>query len=155
MLLLIIFDRVSSGQHGDPDTTLIILDSQELYQTDLSGILHMGSAAGAGIVSADPYDPHLTSELFFAAIIDLLQLFPAGIENLDLDIFFDDFIDLTFKFRQLLRDDDAVEIQRHCVASHMKAYIIITIFRVDQSGKNMLSTVVLHVSQTFVPVQAT
>ena len=115
----------------------------------------MGSAAGAGIVRADPYDPHLTGDLFFAAIIDVLQLFPAGIENLDLDIFFDDFIDLTFKFRQLLRDDDAVEIQRHCVASHMEAYIIITIFRVDQSGKDMLSAVVLHVSQTFVPVQAT
>ena len=63
------------------------------------------------------------------------------------------FVDLPFKLRQFFRSNDTVQIQCHGIASHMETYIIISVLCMDQTGKDVLSAVVLHIPKTFIPVQ--
>ena len=115
----------------------------------------MRCTAGADIVSGNFHDTHLASQFLFAAVVQLIQLFPGRVDDYDRKISDHCFIGFIFYLLKLLRCEGAVKIHGHQFLPQMKAYIVISEGAVYDTGNDVLSRVLLHFGETLLIVDGT
>ena len=125
---------------------------KELHQSDLTGALHMGAAAGTDVASRNRHDPHRPGQLLFAPVFHGVQLILFRIYSGYLQILPDHSIGLFFNGHQIPPLQNSVEIDGHLIGPHMKAHVVIAEPLVDQAGYQVLSRVLLHMLESPVPV---
>ena len=92
-------------------------------KSDLPGVPHMGSAAGADVIAFDLDDPHRTFQLLFASVFDHHELVGRGIKGAYCAVFPDRHIDGLFYFKELFIRKLSVVIHGHIIIGQRKAYI--------------------------------
>ena len=113
---------------------------------------HMSSAACTDIHPWKFYDPHLTGELFFASVVDFFQFLRCRIYDLYLRIFPYLLVCFPLDLSKLRLIQRAIQIYGNGIASHMKAYIIVSVSLVDQSAHHMLTGMLLHQIKSSCPI---
>ena len=129
-----------------------LLHGQDLHQSDLAGMGHMGSAAGADIRAGESHDPHLAGKLFLAAIRNLPQLLRGRIPALYRAVQPYFFVDLLLHVSELLLGQLAGEVDGHHIRAHVEAHIVVAIDPMHHAGHHMLTGVLLSQIKAPIPV---
>ena len=120
------------------------LAGEEFDEADLAGVRHMDAAAGAKIHRAHAHQPHGALNDLFASVGKLGKGFPIRPEHLHGQIRPDGLVGLQLQGLELLVGEEAVEVDGHGVAPHVKAHVVQAIVGEDQSRDDVLAAVLLH-----------
>ena len=141
-----------SGDHFHPDSFPESDYGEKLHHSDFPGMCNMSTTACTGICSRKPYDSHLSDEFLFASVVQCIQFLTGRIKNFHRRVFPDFQIYLLLDFRHLFFAQNPAEINGDHVASHMKAYIVISVFLMNQTAYHMLAGMLLHEIKPACPV---
>ena len=112
----------------------------------------MNTTAGTDIHPRPGYDPHITGQFFLTSVRQRFQFFLRRMSDLNRMILPYILICLRLDLFQHLFRHFAVHIQRDCLTSHVKSYVVITVFFMDQSADQMFAGVLLHQVKSALPV---
>ena len=115
----------------------------------------MRRTACTHIISWHCHYSDLSFNLDFTSVLQLRKLIPWRICHLYRNIFWNGYIYLMLHLCYILRWNHSTEIHCHYRITQMKAHIFKSKSAVDNSRKNVLSTVLLHIIKTMLPVYFT
>ena len=151
----VVLQGAEAAYHGQTGTAFVFHGIDQADDAHLAGQLYVRCTAGADIVSGNFHDTHLAGQFFFAAVVQLIQLFPGRVDDYDRKISDHCFIGFIFYLLKLLRCEGAVKIHGHQFLPQMKAYIVISEGAVYDTGNDVLSRVLLHFGETLLIVDGT
>ena len=65
----VILQSFAAAKHPNPYAPFVALEVYQFDQTDFTGFVYMGAAAGTYIIFGNGYNPDIPGQLFFAAVI--------------------------------------------------------------------------------------
>ena len=120
------------------------LAGQELNQPDLTGVLHVGAAAGAQVYAGELHQPHRAVDGLFAPIGEGGQRLRVGVKGPHRQIVPDHPVGFGLDGLELVLGEETVKVDGDGVVPHVEAHIVEAKLPEDQTGDDMLAAVLLH-----------
>ena len=144
--------RPLSADDGKTHILLIMKDPDDLDQADLSGAGNMGRAARTDVDAGDRHEPDALRKADLAAVFQLFQFLRGRIGCRNGKILPDDPVGSKLQVPDLFIIQLTGGVQRYGVLAQAEAHVLITVYRVQDAGQDMLAGMVLHIGKTVLPV---